>query len=92
MRGVAGESVGVRVIREQVVVERGAEVGRGRARRGSAVESAAYRGGWRDGRFSPVGSFADNANLALWEGHDDRLAYYRGYRDGLRVREMLAGA
>jgi len=77
------------------VVERVGGVGAGRplvrTRRGSAVESAAYRGGWRDGRFSPVGSFANNANLALWEDHDDRLAYYRGYRDGLRVREMLAG-
>jgi hypothetical protein len=76
------------VIREEtmsrVVADEGGAVS------GSVRESEAYRGGWRDGRFSPYVSFATNTNLALWEGLD-RLAYYRGYREGLRVREMLAG-
>lgn len=51
-------------------------------------ESVAYRSGWQDGRFGQPGTFAANANLAAW--HDlDRLAYYRGHREGSRVREML---
>jgi len=72
------------LIREQV------KAGEGAQRADALVESEAYRGGWRDGRFSPCGSFAENASLAAWQDHD-RLAYYRGYREGLRVREMLAG-
>jgi len=34
--------------------------------------------------------FLKNPNLAGWAGHNERLAYYRGHRDGRRVREMLA--
>jgi hypothetical protein len=34
--------------------------------------------------------FLENTNLAGWAGHQERLAYYRGHRDGRRVREMLA--
>jgi hypothetical protein len=29
-------------------------------------------------------------SLAEWAGHQERLAYYRGHREGRRVREMLA--
>ena len=50
----------------------------------------AYRIGWEDGRFGPAETFLDNPNLARWEGHHERLAYYRGYREGRRVREELA--
>lgn len=65
------------MIKEQVT--RLAEVSR---------DSGAYRSGWQDGRFGQPGTFAANANLAAW--HDlDRLAYYRGHREGRRVREML---
>jgi hypothetical protein len=48
----------------------------------------AYRNGWEDGRFGPRGTFAENGNLAPYVDHD-RLAYYRGHRDGRRVRDML---
>jgi hypothetical protein len=50
----------------------------------------AYRIGWEDGRFGPTQLFLENPNLAGWEGPQERLAYYRGHRDGRRVREMLA--
>ena len=53
-------------------------------------EDPAYRNGWEDGRFGPTQSFLENPNLAGWAGHDERLAYYRGHRDGRRIREMLA--
>ena len=52
-------------------------------------EHPAYRSGWEDGRFGPPGTFVANANLAAWTEYLDRLAYYRGHRDGRRVREML---
>ncbi len=51
-------------------------------------DSLAYRNGWQDGRFGEVGTFAANKNLAAWD-NQDRLAYYRGHRDGSRVRDML---
>ena len=54
-------------------------------------EDPAYRNGWEDGRFGPTGTFLENQNLAGWAGHSERLAYYRGHRDGWRDREMLAG-
>ena len=50
----------------------------------------AYRSGWEDGRFGPTETFLENSNLARLERHQERLAYYRGHRDGGRVREMLA--
>ena len=53
-------------------------------------EDPAYRNGWQDGRFGPTRLFLENPNLAGWEGPQERLAYYRGHRDGRRVREMLA--
>jgi hypothetical protein len=52
-------------------------------------EHPAYRRGWEDGRFGPPETFIANANLAVWTEYLDRLAYYRGHRDGRRVREML---
>ena len=52
-------------------------------------EDPAYSNGWEDGRFRPTQLFLENSNLAGWAGHQERLAYYRGHRDG-RVREMLA--
>jgi hypothetical protein len=67
------------MIQEQAVREMG-------ARR----EDPAYRSGWEDGRFGPTQLFLENSNLAGWDGHRERLSYYRGHRDGRRVREMLA--
>jgi hypothetical protein len=52
-------------------------------------EDPAYSNGWEDGRFGPTQLFLENSNLARWAGHQERLAYYRGHRDGRRVREML---
>ncbi len=52
-------------------------------------ENSAYRSGWEDGRFGSPETFVTNANLGSWTGYLDRLAYYRGHRDGRRVREML---
>ena len=53
-------------------------------------EDPAYSNGWEDGRFGPTQLFLENSNLAGWAGPRERLAYYRGHRDGRRVREMLA--
>jgi hypothetical protein len=52
-------------------------------------EDSAYSNGWEDGRFGSTELFLENCNLARWAGHQERLAYYRGHRDGRRVREML---
>ena len=57
---------------------------------GTRREDPAYRSGWQDGRFGPTQWFESNPNLAGWDGHRERLAYYQGHRDGRRVREMLA--
>ncbi len=57
---------------------------------GVRTEDPAYRNGWEDGRFGPTQLFLANPNLAEWTGHQERLAYYRGHRDGRRVRGMLA--
>jgi hypothetical protein len=54
-------------------------------------EDSAYRSGWEDGRFGQVQTFATNNNLASWTEHLERLSYYRGHRDGRRIREMLGG-
>ena len=53
-------------------------------------EEPVYRDGWEDGRFGPTEAFLENPNLAGRAGHRERLAYYRGHREGRRVREMLA--
>ena len=63
----------------------------GGAATGVLVETHAYRGGWRDGRFGLVEIYARNRDLTAWEGAD-RLAYDRGYHEGLRVRRMLRQA
>ncbi len=49
----------------------------------------AYRIGWEDGRFGPTRPFLENPNLAGWASHAERLAYYRGHREGRRVHERL---
>jgi hypothetical protein len=54
-------------------------------------ECPAYRSGWEDGRFGQMQTFANNNNLATWTEYPDRLSYYRGHREGRRVREMLVG-
>jgi hypothetical protein len=56
---------------------------------GDRRKDAAFRDGWEDGRFGPTQVFLENTNLAGWAGHQQRLAYYRGHREGRRVREML---
>ena len=56
---------------------------------GNSREDGAYRSGWEDGRFGQVQTFATNNNLAAWTEVPDRLSYYRGHRDGRRIREML---
>jgi hypothetical protein len=61
------------------------------SREGIRRETPAYRSGWQDGRFGPPQPFGVNSNLALWTEYPDRLSYYRGHRDGRRVREMLNG-
>lgn len=53
-------------------------------------ESRAYRNGWEDGRFGTSGAFTSNANISAFSDVE-RLAYYRGHREGRRVREMLQG-
>ncbi len=53
-------------------------------------KNPAYRIGWGDGRFGPMETFLENPNLARLEGHSERLAYYRGHREGRRVRGTLA--
>ena len=57
---------------------------------GDRRKDPAYRNGWGDGRFGLMETFLENPNLARWEGHLERLSYYRGYREGRRVREELA--
>ena len=66
---------------------------RERATGGGGVrgEDSAYRSGWEDGRFGRTQTFATNNNLAAWTEYPDRLSYYRGHRDGRRIREMLKG-
>jgi hypothetical protein len=78
------------MLQGQVVRDFGSSAG-GRSTSEVLSETPAYQGGWWDGRFQPVGTFAENDNLNDWEGAD-RLAYYRGYREGLRVRRMLGKA
>ena len=50
----------------------------------------AYRSGWEDGCFGTTEKFLENPNLAGWAGHEERLAYYRGHRDGRWDRARLA--
>lgn len=55
---------------------------------GVSQESRAFQSGWKDGRFGQLGSFAANESLAEWS-ELDRLSYYRGHREGRRIREIL---
>jgi len=55
---------------------------------GDRRKDPAYRNGWGDGRFAPTRLFLENLSLAEWAGPQERLAYYRGHREGRRVREM----
>ena len=55
---------------------------------GDRRKDPAYRNGWGDGRFGPTRLFLENSSLAGWAGPQERLAYYRGHREGRRVREM----
>ncbi len=57
---------------------------------GDRRKDPAYRNGWEDGRFGPTRSFLENPSLAGWASHQERLAYYRGHRNGRRVREEQA--
>ncbi|CAN5666099.1 hypothetical protein BH20ACT10_BH20ACT10_24550 [soil metagenome] len=54
----------------------------------ASTETEAYKSGWHDGRFGPGEVFAENQRLAGWTDFD-RLAYYRGHREGRRIRTML---
>ncbi|MGH3090037.1 MAG: hypothetical protein ACRDSJ_22375 [Rubrobacteraceae bacterium] len=51
-------------------------------------ESRAYRSGWHDGRFGVGETFTENPRLSEW-ADVERLAYYRGHREGRRIRGML---
>jgi len=58
-------------------------------------EDSAYRSGREEGRFGQTfgqtQTFATNNSLASWTEYPDRLSYYRGHREGRRIREMLKG-
>jgi hypothetical protein len=43
-----------------------------------------------NGRFGLMETFRESPNPARWESHAERLAYYRGHREGRRVREELS--
>jgi ribosomal protein L37AE/L43A len=53
----------------------------------SGENGLAYSAGWADGSFVDRGSFVDNPNLAKWENPSERLAYYRGHREGSEARQ-----
>jgi hypothetical protein len=73
------------MIREQQVIEE-----MGVPSEDPAYGNPAYRNGWEDGRFGPTRLFLENPNLAGWGEPRERLAYYRGHRDGRWDRDMLA--
>ena len=77
---LADMSEGAEMIQQQQVIEEP----------GVRREDPAYKNGWEDGRFGPTQLLHSNTNLAGWAGPQERLAYYRGHRDGRRVRGMLA--
>ncbi len=58
-------------------------------RRPTLEEGAAYRAGWEEGLFAPMGHTAPQSeSIPLFEGME-RLAFWRGHRDGRRRREAL---
>ena len=50
--------------------------------------STAYRQGWLDGRHGGAGFPTETPHLAEWEGVSDRIAYYRGHREGREARRQ----
>ncbi len=61
----------------------------GHLRRPTLEEDAAYRAGWGEGLFAPLEHTApQSASILLFEGME-RLAFWRGHRDGRRTREAL---
>ena len=75
------------MLQEQAIRNLGSSVV-GRSTSEVLSETPAYQGGWWDGRFQPVDTFAEIDHLNDWEGVD-RLVYYLRYRYGLCVRRML---
>ena len=54
---------------------------------GALEEGAAYRAGWEEGLFAPLERTALHSKaIALYEGMD-RLAFWRGHREGRSTRE-----
>ena len=61
----------------------------GHLRRPALEEGAAYRAGWEEGLFTPLERTAPQSeSISLFEGVE-RLAFWRGHRDGRRTREAL---
>ena len=50
------------------------------------LASEAYRCGWVEGLFGSTECFVRNDGLGRWEDPHDRLAYYRGHREGRDLR------
>jgi hypothetical protein len=50
--------------------------------------STAYQQGWLDGRHGGTGFSTETPHLAEWEGVSDRIAYYRGHREGREARRL----
>ena len=58
-------------------------------RRPALEEGAAYRAGWEEGLFAPLEHTAQHSqSITLFEGVE-RLAFWRGHRNGRRTREAL---
>jgi hypothetical protein len=58
-----------------------------RVRQRILEDSAAYLAGWEEGLFAPLEHTAlHSETIALFDGMD-RLAFWRGHRDGRRARE-----
>ena len=61
----------------------------GSLRRPALEEGAAYRAGWEEGLFAPLEHTAQHSeSITLFQGVE-RLAFWRGHRDGRRTREAL---
>jgi hypothetical protein len=55
-------------------------------------ESAAYLAGWEEGLFAPLEHTAlHSQTIALFDGME-RLAFWRGHRDGRRTRETTTAS
>jgi hypothetical protein len=63
-----------------------------RVRQRILEESAAYLAGWEEGLFAPLEHTAlHSETIALFDGMD-RLAFWRGHRDGRSAREATTTA